>query len=601
MRKDIKEKLTNATDERLSSKLFTKAGQFSIPYFQRRYKWNAKRVERLADDLIEKMESNDGYPHFMGAIIMHRPYSKSGDTQQQELIDGQQRVCTLFLGYLSICEKLATEGFTKEAVKLMKLRLFTDPDLEYKDSNITFLPANVDRLSVNVIIQNILAISGVMKEFDNDWEFDALNRRQTSERSNINPAYRAWQEKITTVFGSDPQIGKEALIELSEVMMRQTSFVEIVTVDPSHGPKVYDRLNARGETLTLGELVKNDIFSRADTHDEQSLKRLHDNNWFKFHKLFLEDKIFERYLFPYGLLHLDDDSINKSEVYLRLQESWTSSVTPKDIINELKEYQNDFLDIVLDGSDNKNYRKHPKKLTEMFERFRFLKAGNALDSFLMKVSYEVHKKNLQPSEAVKALKIIESFLVRRGICGFTGTGLLALFRSLWDNQSDRPENTFSERVAAQIRSERNTHTWPTDAAVKDAIETRSLYGTKTTLFILYEFDKKTSGGHQPADKPQIEHLLPQTIEGKQCWEKNWKNRHMESVHRIGNLALLTKKLNSTIRNSCWDEKRKHVKSFSVFKSTRELAVRQKDWLPKDLEKRSKTISKFVLDQWKDGP
>ena len=234
------------------------------------------------------MESNDGYPHFMGAIIMHRPYSISGDTQHLELIDGQQRVCTLFLGYLSICEKLAAEGFAKEAVKLMKLRVFTDPDLDYKDSNITFLPANVDRLSVNGIIQSILEISGVRKEFDNDWEFDALSRRQTTERSNIYAAYRAWQGKINTVFGSDPQIGKQELLDLSEVMMRQTSFVEIVTVDPSHGPKVYDRLNARGEMLTLGELVKNDIFSRADDHDEQSLKLLHDNNWLKFHKLFLE-------------------------------------------------------------------------------------------------------------------------------------------------------------------------------------------------------------------------------------------------------------------------------------------------------------------------
>ena len=66
---------------------------FLIPIYQRLYTWETEHVERLLDDLFEAYKVQEEY--FIGAIVTSVEHNNG--TRHFELIDGQQRLTTLWL------------------------------------------------------------------------------------------------------------------------------------------------------------------------------------------------------------------------------------------------------------------------------------------------------------------------------------------------------------------------------------------------------------------------------------------------------------------------------------------------------------------------
>lgn len=81
-------------------------GSLRIPEYQRPYRWQAKQIKRLIDDIVEHcapkstrldkgLEEKDVYtsiPYYFGSAIFHR------DTEGNlNIIDGQQRITSLAL------------------------------------------------------------------------------------------------------------------------------------------------------------------------------------------------------------------------------------------------------------------------------------------------------------------------------------------------------------------------------------------------------------------------------------------------------------------------------------------------------------------------
>ena len=62
-------RLTNSSDETEIAGLFSRDLVFSIPYFQRAYKWSKVKVEQFEKDLLSLADLTDSN-HFLGAIIV---------------------------------------------------------------------------------------------------------------------------------------------------------------------------------------------------------------------------------------------------------------------------------------------------------------------------------------------------------------------------------------------------------------------------------------------------------------------------------------------------------------------------------------------------
>ena len=88
-------RLTNSSDETDIATLISGDTVFSVPYFQRAYKWKPGRLKQLQEDLLSIVDTDEA--HFLGAIILHGRQRNPSDPAVFEVIDGQQRITTLFL------------------------------------------------------------------------------------------------------------------------------------------------------------------------------------------------------------------------------------------------------------------------------------------------------------------------------------------------------------------------------------------------------------------------------------------------------------------------------------------------------------------------
>ena len=84
--------------------LFSEVGvRYVIPRYQRAYAWEEKEIEQLIDDICDDNDPKRGY--YIGSLIVAR--RKAGDEVEYEVIDGQQRLTTIYL----LLQCLLDEGY----------------------------------------------------------------------------------------------------------------------------------------------------------------------------------------------------------------------------------------------------------------------------------------------------------------------------------------------------------------------------------------------------------------------------------------------------------------------------------------------------------
>ena len=74
---------------------------YEIPFFQRSYVWDKEQWQRLLDDVI--FSSSSKKPFFLGDMIFKEKQDENGINEGNIVIDGQQRLTTLFIFYKVLC------------------------------------------------------------------------------------------------------------------------------------------------------------------------------------------------------------------------------------------------------------------------------------------------------------------------------------------------------------------------------------------------------------------------------------------------------------------------------------------------------------------
>ena len=102
--------LTNSTAEVPLSDILNGKTQIEVPVFQRPYEWKKGPIIGLLKDIEELalQLDDDEAAHFMGAIIVHQEDKGSSYARRYFIIDGQQRLISLFL----VLNGLASVSYT---------------------------------------------------------------------------------------------------------------------------------------------------------------------------------------------------------------------------------------------------------------------------------------------------------------------------------------------------------------------------------------------------------------------------------------------------------------------------------------------------------
>jgi hypothetical protein len=221
---------------------------------------------------------------------------------------------------------------------------------------------------------------------------------------------------------------------------------------------------------------------------------------------------------------------------------------------------------------------------------------------------------LPAAERGRALQAVESWLVRRTLARLTSKdinrALLELLKALNDAGPASAGSTAEAFFAAQTADSR---LWPDDALVTQRLAAASVYTaiTRTRLRMILEAledDLRSSYGEgQPAPHGlTVEHILPQT------WKTNWPldtddptlvAAREARVHRLGNLTLVSGKLNPALSNRPWTAsdgkgKRDFLLQHSNLKLNAKVVAEHPDvWNELDVDARTADLTQRVLSIW----
>jgi hypothetical protein len=574
-----RQKLTNSSDEASISDLISGDIVFSIPYFQRPYKWEPKRLVQLNNDILAVVDGRTD-SHFLGAVIIYGRPSNPSDPKVYEVIDGQQRLTTIFLYLCGIVRTFCTMGeyaeagslFLKYLVISRNTSLFTNSKLQScKD----------DRAQLNYVFASLMADEKFSVQVA-PFKYLPLPATGTDRgrlRSNYQSALRFFEKEVE-------EAGIQRLRDIYRVLVEFLSVVQIDVWDPMNGPKIFDSLNSQQQPMTTGDLVRNEIFSKVAGRSPAEVEIIDQTSWQPFYLKFADNQssLFDDYFFPYGLIL--NPNLKKSEVYSHLRDGWRKKEDPADIVKEIAVYQDAFLDLAR-GS---NLKQLPPLASDAVNRLSEIIPSSTFP-FLMQLLNGIADGTAGVTDGIGILELIESFLIRRAISGHEPTGLHAVFKRLW---ADCGGDISPATVEAVIRGHK-TVVWPDSEDVKKSIRTRPLYGSSVTNFVLKQWNIYLGGDVVKIDF-WIEHVLPE--KPADGWLAFSKEEHESSKDLLANLLPLTQKMNQELSNGPYDVKRKVYQEDSCFKAARKFADDHEEWTPEALLKRSDRLADWAVARWR---
>ena len=580
-------KLTHSTDEVRFSSLLQGERMYSIPYFQRPYKWKPENLRQLEKDVLNLVDE-DSEVHFLGAIITYeQPKSNSAQASVIDVIDGQQRLTTVFLYICGVVRVLIELGELELAKQLFLKFVIVSNAGTGAGSNLRLHTSHEDRLSLNAVIDDVLQV-GAFEKLLVGFTFIRLKSSDTPDPSAGKSIKRNYDAAKRFFRAQYDQGGLEWMQKVAEGFLSGLTVVQIVVQDPTTGPKIFDSLNSRQEPMTTGDLIRNDIFERVSEKDPSLVEVLHRDYWLPFYARFKVGKknYFDEYFFPYGLTQ--DPKLTKSSVYGALTESWKGS-TPESVIASLAAYQPYFMDLAA-GTTTADL---PAIVAKGLHRLHESNAPSSVYPFVMSLTKAVHDDPNLAKPAHDILDLLDGFLTRRQLCAIEPTGLHAVFKSLW-TELDGELTT-----AAVIREMRkhSTVAWPDDGMLREWVPKRRVYGSSIANYVIREYDRHL-GGDAHSTIAQIEHVLPQRPKFSE-WPSFTRDEHEAMVDRFANLLPLSTSMNPALSNGPYAVKRDAYRSDSIFKSTREFGEKYDDWTPEKFMAREAALTDWVVARWPD--
>lgn len=572
--------ITDSQDEQTLEELFRDADQVQVPIFQREYVWTANEFDQLLAD-IELIRSGQEKSQFLGAIVSYankRENLPIGRLRTLSIVDGQQRILTLYIFMIAIVESLARLGKKDEAFDIVRDYLLI-PTRRGLDVNTRIFPAFADISQFRVICDKINTPEVLQDYLQNTPIYPPPPSGKSSGNllSQYNRIYKFLQKEMEN---NSPQ-KSEFLVEIFDIIVRKLSFVHLLLNDASGANKIFERLNFRGRRVGTIDLVRNEIFTGLIDKPVEAQK-IFNSVWNPFVSRFNGHS--DAFFFPYCLIH--NSNTTKSDIFTQLRSIW-NSWNPELVVNHMTRFQTPFMSI-----DSTGVFLDQVEISKRLDRFIRMKRPSSIYPFVMSMLDARSEEIITSKQCTNLLDALESFLVRRAILGFEPTGLHALFKGLWGQLLTYSIDEFKQKI-----SEKPTIQWPNDNEFKDAIKTRALAKAKICNYLLVEYELDLPGDNPPSP-PTIEHILPQSYDITGEWAKIFtKEDHKKFKDTWANLVPLSVPLNSSLQAASYPIKKDKYKDESMFITPRRIADDYLVWNPSTISQRAEVLCDWAINRW----
>jgi len=552
------------------------------------FTWGLENVNELFEDIQESIET--GTAHYIGTFIL----SKKGEEDRFRIVDGQQRLTTLMMLINSFLKNLGKEY---EKTKIIYDHLFLRTD---------------NGLKLNILGDN----ETFFRELLNDNNPSPQNRSQKL----LSSAYNHINNRVTGLH----ELGYHVFLSWLN-SIKSLQILEFIEPDEGKAIRIFLTVNDRGIELTNMEKAKSLLISYSN--------RL------------LNGKLDQAINAAFGIAFQAYDSIKEiaEDINYNVQLINQQNFTEDSIMRyHFLSFNNEFYDYnatikyVLDiflKSTLKRYRDDSKKLEEFIEKYiedlqlffeellsllngmkldkRYYKLFSILNlsTFLYPLTIRLKARGLLDQAIpnnpnLTFLDLIENVDVRvyKIYRGTAGKDISILAR---DAAIASPEE-ISSRLLAFIKY------FAGDAVFRSNLE-QDIYKNPALNHILFEYNEELLGksGYDlqslvrlNLESPTVEHIFPEepTFDFPSRGFESEEN-YLAKIHKLGNLTLLEKWLNSRCWNKTVEEKVREPDLYmrSNFKITQKLLsdIQNKggSFTSTDIDNRTKILVDFCLRRW----
>lgn len=598
--------------------VFMQPQRLVVPLFQRPYVWNEENQwEPLWRDVVRVAErvltspSGKHYPHFLGAVVLQQVQKQTGQMQERTIIDGQQRLTTLQLLLDALHAELLSIEALPPAMRIEPLISNASAFCSRPEDCFKVWPTNRDRPAFN-------AVMGAKPPVD----YAAVGYK--GER--MVEAHRFFSEQVREWFGPSGPHSVQARAAAIETVVRE--LLQIVVIDltvDENAQEIFETLNARGAQLTAADLIKNFVFQRL-LETGTNVEDAYETNWKDFETGFWETEIsVGRFRYPRSSVFLNHwlvartgEEVVAREVFDRFKRfaDHDAAVPMTALIGQVHRASRVYRQFVIGAST----------LAGPIDRIGlFGYRTGVLESEVIKplvlCLLDPEKSPVPEAQLDAALAAVESWMVRRMLVRATTKNYNQLVAELVAHVSKSDRTIAGDTVVRFLAGQSSgSRYWPDDAEIREELGTllayRRLGRGRLRMALEAIEDHKRGWRHGKSGlgeervargKYAIEHVMPRK------WVKHWplaQGTHDEAdrdrhIHTLGNLTLLTGRLNSKVSNGPWlgnGGKREGLESHDVLLLNRELLKAAGDeWTDEAIHMRTAELADVIIRIWPVPP
>lgn len=552
---------------------------FSVPDFQREYVWQREQVEKLLQDIYDEFYDEErrivaGPEYFLGSIVACK-----ADDGTYQLIDGQQRMTTLYLILCVLRDIFKETGAERSKVLESQIAdAATDPR--------TY--AEVERYRVTLQYEDS---AGVLEKIASGETPLADIPETTASVKNILAAYRDIREFLLTNLDTDAR----RLREFHGVLTTRVKLIRIVTPTIANALKVFETINDRGVGLNAMDLLKNLLFMRTDSKDYGKLKERWKTLVDTLHRCGEKPLRFLRY---YIMAHHEIDyhrGIREDEIYswfVDHAEECGIDADPMGFADRLIECARAHANFLsckdAQGQENRYLRNLDLLGGALRQQYILLMAG----------------RNLPAEHFDQLCRAIENLFFCYIITREPSKTFERNF-ARWsaDLRKVKTEQELRAFVETYFIPDMRSHSDRFDFAFREMAQNRiQQYRIRYILAKLTQRVEEEAWGnptygrldHYITNKVEIEHILPLNPrpDVRAAFDKSAE--YAAYVGRLGNLTLLEKTLNSSVSNGSYAEKLPGYRQ-STFLLTKSLAEKPQAGVNTQLNRAVQELLQF--DRW----
>jgi hypothetical protein len=564
---------------------------YVVPSYQREYVWKEEHVEQLLADIHDEYSSSEAdSEYFIGSLVV-LPHDES----LFELIDGQQRLTTLFITLCAIRDCLEQlEGAAPDTLRN-----------QISAASMTATGEEKHRYRVELQYEDsagVLALLGAGTWVPEDSE------KATRSVTNIRVAYKAVRDFLAQQFDGDAK----AVRRYYAFLINRVKLIRVRTASMAHALKVFETINDRGVGLDSMDLLKNLLFMNAKQEQFDELKSIWKQLVDVLHNAKEKPLRFLRYFI---LANYQVDRLREDEIYTWItahKEEVGYEAAPVAFGRELLSAARDYVDMVNGNSPGGRPNRYLANLRRL--------SGAARQHLILLVA----ARKLPDALFTELCRHVENLffihVITREPTKVHETDFTKWSKEVRDINSDDLRAFIDGRFEPRKAKLADRFRQALSTLTQDELQRFRL---AYVLAKLTQFIELIAKGEDAAANNldtflnsgvQVEHILPQrpTPSVKEAFDRpaeygNW-------LARLGNLTLLEKAINCSISNNFFEAKRKDYAK-SSFLLTRSLgepigvgvntsytrAAKHletfESWTSADIERRQQMLTRLAHKVW----